>query len=166
MQIMDLIPDKPKVEHWTPISLSNSQVTLCQLDFKSYSAQPYTYPMFKDLLALSKCDLPGYTKRATIKELLTDIQLAAGTKRGRVVYPSGFVFHESRVGSTLIANMLASDADNMVFSEVSDHTHGLLLSVCACLSATSVLYVNVNYYPLSSLLNIHSFHVMYLLQLI
>lgn len=118
---MDLIPDKSMPEHWTPISVGgNNMLTLCKLDFKSYSAQPYTYPMFKDLLTLSKCDESGRSKKASIQSLLAEIESAAGTKSGRVVYPSGFVFHESRVGSTLIANMLASDSDNMVFSEVSD----------------------------------------------
>ena len=28
--------------------------------------------------------------------------------------PTGFVFHESRCGSTLVANMLASDQNNLV----------------------------------------------------
>lgn len=124
---MDLIPDKAVPEHWTPISLEGtSRLTLCQLDFKRYSAQPYTYPMFKDLVALSRCTESGRSKTATIKGLLTEIESASGTPAGRVVYPSGFVFHESRVGSTLVANMLASDPDNMVFSEVSqaDCVHG------------------------------------------
>ena len=117
---MDLIPDNTASEHWTPIALvSSHQVSLCQLDFKTYSAQPYTYPMFKDLVKLSQCDKPGRSKTSSIKELLIEIEAAAGTPEGRVVYPSGFVFHESRVGSTLIANMLAADPGNMVFSEVS-----------------------------------------------
>lgn len=127
---MDLIPDKSMPEHWTPISMEGkSQLKLCQLDFKTYSAVPYTYPMFKDLLALSKCTESGRSKTASIKALLGEIVSAAGTRSGRVVYPSGFVFHESRVGSTLIANMLASDPDNMVFSEVSD-----LLGLSYCLA--------------------------------
>ena len=33
------------------------------------------------------------------------------------VEPSGFVFHESRVGSTLVANMLASVPHHLVYSE-------------------------------------------------
>ena len=35
----------------------------------------------------------------------------------RHIKPTGFVFHESRVGSTLVANALASNPWNMVFSE-------------------------------------------------
>lgn len=37
-----------------------------------------------------------------------------GKPEGRVVYPTGFIFHESRVGSTLVANMLASNPWAMV----------------------------------------------------
>lgn len=119
---MDLIPDKPVEPHWTPISISASTLTMCQLDFKTYNAQPYSYPMFKDLVSLSRCDAPGNTRTSSVSAELEDIRVAAaaGGRAGRVVYPSGFVFHESRVGSTLIANMLASDLDNMVFSEVID----------------------------------------------
>jgi len=45
--------------------------------------------------------------------------------------PSGFVFHESRVGSTLTANLLASDPYNMVFSE-SDPPATILLHCDKC----------------------------------
>ena len=36
---------------------------------------------------------------------------------GAELEPSGFIFHESRVGSTLVANMLASVPTNLVYSE-------------------------------------------------
>ena len=38
-------------------------------------------------------------------------------KNIKPVKPSGFVFHESRVGSTLVANMLAAVPTNIVYSE-------------------------------------------------
>lgn len=129
---MELIPDKPMGEHWTPISITNQMLTLCQLDFKTYSATPYNYPMFKDLVTLSKCTQGGRSKLLTISQALSEIEAAAGTRSGRVVYPTGFVFHESRVGSTLVANMLAADPDNMVFSEVSEYMYvsNLVSPVC------------------------------------
>lgn len=131
---MDLIPNKAIGEHWSPISIGGSQrLTLCQLDFKTYSTQPHMYPMFKDLVALSKCNEPGRTKITSIETVLAEIAAgaAAGHSSGRVVYPSGFVFHESRVGSTLIANMLAADPDNMVFSEVSEF-------MCCCVAVVTL----------------------------
>ncbi len=33
-----------------------------------------------------------------------------------LLQPTGFVFHEARVGSTLVANMLASDPRNLVYA--------------------------------------------------
>ena len=38
-------------------------------------------------------------------------------KTGFHLQPTGFVFHQSRVGSTLTANFLGSDPQNLVFSE-------------------------------------------------
>jgi hypothetical protein len=70
--------------------------------------------MFKDLLAISNC-LGG--QHISLSALTQQTIAAKGTPAGRIIYPSGFIFHESRVGSTLVANLLGSDPFNMVFSE-------------------------------------------------
>ena len=57
--------------------------------------------MFRDLVAASKC---GRGKTGTLNELYEGLAAKGVTP----LKPSGFVFHESRVGSTLVANMLAS----------------------------------------------------------
>ena len=59
------LPDWSK-EQWTPISVTNIHVgtngrvdatlTLCQLDFETYSKTPHQYPMFRDLVSMSKCN--------------------------------------------------------------------------------------------------------------
>lgn len=46
----------------------------------------------------------------------------------RSLEPSGFIFHESRVGSTLLANILASSEPNLVYSE--PHLPFLALRQC------------------------------------
>ena len=103
---------------WTPIDVevsgqaSSSMVTLCQLNFREYSQNPHLYPMFKDLTGLSHCH-GNNRKRDTLANLLEKLK-KDGSK---VIKPNGFVFHESRVGSTLVANTLASDPFSMVFSE-------------------------------------------------
>lgn len=89
---------------------------MCKLDFRTYAAKPYNYPMFKDLLKLSGCE-EETNSAISIANLKQDIIASAGSPAGRVVYPTAFIFHESRVGSTLIANMLASDELNLVYSE-------------------------------------------------
>lgn len=59
-----------------------------------------------------------------VKEIKSDE--AAGLPTGRVVQPTGFVFHESRVGSTLVANFLASDPWSLVFSESTPIANAIL----------------------------------------
>ena len=104
---------------WTPISISgvgsnDPSIQLCKLDFKEYAKNPHLYAMFKDLVAKSGCTGTN-TRSARLSELKEEMK----NKRNGVTYlePTGFVFHESRVGSTLVANLLASDPYSMVFSE-------------------------------------------------
>jgi hypothetical protein len=49
-----------------------------------------------------------------------------GKPKSRMIPPTGFIFHESRVGSTLVANLLGSDPFNMVFSESAPPSSVLL----------------------------------------
>jgi hypothetical protein len=103
--------------HLTPVSMSISSndlsFNLCALNFEEYSQAPHIMPMFKDVVSASRCR-HNYKSLSALKE---EIKSASDTPAGRVLYPSGFVFHESRVGSTLVANVLGSDPMNMIFSE-------------------------------------------------
>lgn len=115
---------------WTPISLiykrgGNAKVTLCKLNFKEYNNAPQQYPMFKDLVRMSKCNTNGNSKYADLKQLVDEIKNNEHIKTNRRIDPSGFVFHESRVGSTLVANNLASNPWAMVFSESDPPAHAL-----------------------------------------
>jgi hypothetical protein len=65
-------------------------------------------------------------KKEKLSVLLADLKSKEGTIEGRVLEPSAFVFHESRVGSTLIANEFASDPWSMVFSESGPPVSALL----------------------------------------
>eukprot|EP00047_Mylnosiga_fluctuans_P005861 m.243163 g.243163 ORF g.243163 m.243163 type:complete len:738 (-) comp14187_c0_seq1:217-2430(-) len=96
---------------WFPISVvapgsDNPQITFCQINFTAYHANPSRYPMSRDLVALS---CPS-SNRKTIP--ITRIKDVPGTLK-----PTGFVFHTARCGSTTVANVLASDPENAVFSE-------------------------------------------------
>ena len=104
--------DSPKWKEiqlfWTPIRIviddpNDPSITFCQLDFKTYGETPNSYPMFRDLVTMSQCGL-GNSKTARLSEVKLDpnFQGIGGT----FMDPSGFVFHESRVGSTLVANAL------------------------------------------------------------
>lgn len=100
---------------WVPTGIAHVEhgdprVTLCRLDFDSYWRNPSKTPMFRDLVAASRC---GKEKSGSLNELVEDLK-----RRGqKPLMPTGFVFHESRVGSTLIANMLGSNPKNLVYSE-------------------------------------------------
>lgn len=115
-------------EFWSPIDVDvshDSVVTLCKLNFKAYSQSPHLYPMFKDLEGNSAC-VGTNRRREKISVLLKEIAEQRGTAGGNVIAPTGFVFHESRVGSTLVANTLASDPFSMVFSESAPAANALL----------------------------------------
>lgn len=106
-------------EVWTPIDVEVSadpMVILCKLNLESHWMEPHNSPMFKDLVAISSC-VGSNRRRELMSKLLAEIKSMEGQPGGRVIEPTGFVFHESRVGSTLIANMLAADPWALVFSE-------------------------------------------------
>lgn len=114
-------PRKPSIDNttrvprfWVPTGIAHVEhgdprVTLCRLDFDSYWRNPSKTPMFRDLVAASRCTKD---KSGSLNELYDDL-------KRRPLAPTGFVFHESRVGSTLIANMLGSNPKNLVYSESS-----------------------------------------------
>ena len=109
---------------YTPIKFSMSRaeplITFCRLNFAAYTETPSKTPMFKDLIALSRCNAAKVFEKR-LSQLEGDQYDALYEKSNGVVpkslEPTGFVFHESRVGSTLVANLFASDKDSMVFSE-------------------------------------------------
>jgi hypothetical protein len=123
----ETLPDWSQ-EFWTPIDVDVSAdpvITLCKLNFKTYSESPHLYPMFRDLEAMSGCH-GGNKRREKVSVLMKEIEDQKDTPGGRVIKPAGFVFHESRVGSTLVANTLASDPWSMVFSESAPAANALL----------------------------------------
>ena len=103
---------------WTPIDIRaskrSSQVTLCQLDWKQYNENPHQHAMFKDLVAMSNCN--GNNRKSV--NLDDYIQQVDNEKNNmRYAPPTGFIFHESRVGSTLVANLFGTDPHSLVFAE-------------------------------------------------
>ncbi|EDQ91813.1 uncharacterized protein MONBRDRAFT_31253 [Monosiga brevicollis MX1] len=93
---------------FVPISIGASEsapLIFCQLDFDIHSKEPWTTPMFKDWVR-------------TCKKRMTTTWSAVRAQFGNSkVVPTGFVFHQSRVGSTLVSNMLAADPANLVYAE-------------------------------------------------
>jgi hypothetical protein len=93
----------------------------CHLEFSKHKADPASVPMFKDLVQQS----PACKRSAVTVDLHTAVMAAReydkkySGDRIKSMPPRGFVFHESRCGSTLVANSLASfePSKNRVYSE-------------------------------------------------
>jgi hypothetical protein len=132
---VELIPDW-KQEFFSPIDVdvsyaSDPEVTMCKLNFKKYSESPHLYPMFRDLETASDCR-GNNRRKEKVATLLREMKAQEGTPGGRFISPTAFVFHESRVGSTLVANTLASDPFSMVYSESAPAANALLhCSTCS-----------------------------------
>lgn len=123
------VPPPWEQEFWTPIDIMNVGqdpiVILCKLNFQKYTENPHLAPMFKDLVGMSQCQ-GGNRRREFLKTLLEEIKNNPDLPSSRVVKPNGFVFHESRVGSTLVANFMASDPYALVFSESTPMASAIL----------------------------------------
>ena len=145
-QVLTTQQNKDEGDHgskfWTPISVKNQasktlsgmQITFCKLNFAAHSKAPHVTPMFKDLLSKSHCDgnkvVKQYGHIANPDLYNTSLYLPA--ERVPIDIPvTGFIFHESRVGSTLAANLFAVDEETLVFSE-SAPPPAILLHCSGC----------------------------------
>ena len=107
------------------IELRYPNGVFCDLDFSAYKKNPSLFPMAKDLIMRSKCRgvrrlQYGLSEAA---KLARDYDEKNGLAANGV--PAGFVFHESRCGSTLAANALAVIEGTRVFSESAPIPHAL-----------------------------------------
>jgi len=98
----------------------------CSLDWSKYKSDPSSIPMFKDLT--KHCN----PQNTFTYDLKTIVNLATAMENPDIhaMKPSGFVFHESRCGSTLVANALqAMDPEqHRVYSE----SRPLIRAIRAC----------------------------------
>mmetsp|Transcript_11812 Transcript_11812/g.15432 ORF Transcript_11812/g.15432 Transcript_11812/m.15432 type:complete len:415 (+) Transcript_11812:154-1398(+) len=104
----------------TPVRLFKSphggfKVLTCELRWDAYASNPPQIPMFRDLVQFSGCEAKGKSKVWDLEEI-KEVFLRP-SKAFRVLRPTGFIFHMSRVGSTLAANMLGVDSEKLVYSE-------------------------------------------------
>jgi len=89
--------DKPRYE--------GVKATFCSMDFAGYKADPSANPMYHILVQSPSC------RKSMITYDMKEIVKLATAYDGsdiHVMEPSGFIFHESRCGSTLVANALTA----------------------------------------------------------
>lgn len=87
----------------------------CPLAWSHYKSDPSSTPMFKDLVKYS-CH-PRNTFTYDLRKIV-ELATASDDPTVHAIKPGGFIFHESRCGSTLAANALAAmDQTHRVYSE-------------------------------------------------
>lgn len=121
---------------WLPIGLQQVSsgdpwVMMCLLDYKKYQDNPSNTPMFANLMSVSKCGNEkrknpervgvGAASLVRMSSLLKSIE-ESGLEP---IQPKGFIYHETRCGSTLVANMLAALPPSRVFSESKPPVQGI-----------------------------------------
>ncbi len=114
MTVADLADEATKMPVKIPIGAEphgrgDLDLELCQLDMAPYHRNPERWPMSHDLV--------GHFCSKQRRSHVLASELAKDEAAGAQLQPSGFIFHESRVGSTLVANMLAAVPTNLVYSE-------------------------------------------------
>ena len=104
------------------------RATFCQIDWDLQAENPSTIPMFRDLEANSYfckktkrvvADFYKLVKAAKAYDGFVEGSEVGNNHNGGVFPPNGVVFHETRCGSTLFANLMASFAPGLsrVYSE-------------------------------------------------
>ena len=95
----------------------------CEIDWSIHKSDPSATAMFRDLASKSGCAYGSSTKRVNLDSVMKAVREHDNSNEGQhqitAMEPTGFVFHESRCGSTLVANSLAafSPETNRVYSE-------------------------------------------------
>mmetsp|Transcript_2589 Transcript_2589/g.3882 ORF Transcript_2589/g.3882 Transcript_2589/m.3882 type:complete len:454 (+) Transcript_2589:45-1406(+) len=91
----------------------------CQLNWALHKSDPSSYPMFHDLVDHSDCQEPFELDLKKVMKQVRTYDENPTDPSVHAIEPNGFVFHESRCGSTLVANSLAAmePSKNRVYSE-------------------------------------------------
>jgi len=112
---------------WDDANIRESKVRMCKLDFARYHAAPSVTPMVEDLIAEADCRArppPPNAFDMTLDALEADYArrgCGAALEAGELepsCAPSGLISHESRCGSTLFSNMMASLPETLIYSEL------------------------------------------------
>lgn len=99
---------------WLPIHVSTGNGRLW-IDWAHFGSTPLTAPFFEDSIrrAMARPFNQLFHYRMTLDDFL------AGGADEQVLPPSGFIFHMSRCGSTLVSQMLTAPPANQVVSEAA-----------------------------------------------
>lgn len=102
------------------VSYSGVSGFFCTIDWSLHKYDPAAHPMFRFLVKKSPdCENPVKVNFKEVVDKVKEFDKTNNSKDVHVMKPKGFVFHESRCGSTLVANSLAAmdPSKNRVYSE-------------------------------------------------
>lgn len=96
--------------------------TFCSINWDIHKSDPSKYPMFRDIEQNSDCSDEFQMDIKTISDVVRNYDDEHEGSKHLIAHsmePTGFVFHESRCGSTLVANsLIAMDPEShRVYSE-------------------------------------------------
>jgi hypothetical protein len=153
--------------------------TFCRIDWSLHKTNPSTYPMFRDLIANSDGCSEESEQRIEDVDIFQLARLSraydapsplASTFKTKVLNFTGAVFHESRCGSTLVANLLSAvePAQHRVYSESSPPLKALY-QVCGadyarCTMATAAAVLQDVIYLMSRTDNLQEERVFFKIQ--
>ncbi len=124
LHLISLSHGKVSTESSSSIPYSVS-ATFCKLDWSLHKSNPSSVPMNKDLIYQSH-DCLRTEVTLNLYDVVSEARKYDESSRSNndsqsvhTITPKGFVFHESRCGSTLVANSLAAfdPEKNRVYSE-------------------------------------------------
>jgi hypothetical protein len=98
---------------WLPTAVSAAPGTAISVDWARFGAEPLREPFYEE--ALRRALRLPFNRALRYRTGLHELVAQAGTMES--VAPAGFIFHMSRCGSTLVAQMLAALPDSIVISE-------------------------------------------------
>mmetsp|Transcript_6077 Transcript_6077/g.6608 ORF Transcript_6077/g.6608 Transcript_6077/m.6608 type:complete len:442 (-) Transcript_6077:360-1685(-) len=120
VHLIDIIVTRPQIRNSKEGTYEGVIGKFCEIEWSAHKSNPSKFPMFKDLMDISKdCRYPFEYDLLEAVNQVKRYENSDEYPSSHSLQPNGFVFHESRCGSTLAANALAAMEPSMsrVYSE-------------------------------------------------
>lgn len=125
VNLIDIHVTKLLTNGRSPIDYDDIDAEFCALDWNLYKSHPWKLPMYRDIVANSKRCRSGrivVNLKSVIEQVrIYDQQQASSARTTVKQLDPKFIFHESRCGSTLLANLLvySSPEEVRLYSEAA-----------------------------------------------
>ena len=125
---VQLIADSEIGPDWAPVNFVHRHddggdpiIVLCKIDWAAYNRDPIQAPMYGKIVAHNGCMRQSAVQKPRLRVRASQLRRvhAALGDADAPLPPSGFVFHESRCGSTATTNMLGAVPGALVIAEAA-----------------------------------------------